>query len=155
MSEELVDKYRPDLEKLRPLAVKAYGSRTTDSPAHTASREYTRLLEEYHNAGGSLVVMARELNVTYAGLRRRVLMANAPIRSERTHSKTEAPDFELALERVRAAKSAGSEEYHRQLLTEYENGVSLGKLATALGLSSSNPLYYGVQRAKMQTKESN
>lgn len=151
-STALIEQYEPRLKSLMPLAIKAYGLRSTDSPAHVASREYTGLVKEYYEAGGSLVALAKELGITYASLRRRVVMFDMPSRSDRTHSKTEPQDFELALERIKAARAAGTGEYHRQLLTEYENGVSLGKLASALGLSSSNPLYYGVQRARQRSK---
>lgn len=150
MSEQLIEDYKSQLESLLPLARKAYGSRQTDSPAHTASQKYTALLKEYYDAGGSLIAMAKELGVAYAGLRRRVIMINSPVRSERTHSQVAPQDFDLAVERVKQAKLTGSEKYHRQLLSEYESGVSLGKLASALGLSSANPLYYGVERARQR-----
>ena len=153
VSEAMLQSYAPKLEKLLPLAQKAYGLRTTDSPAHVASREYTNLLKEYYDNGGSLVAMAKELDVAYAGLRRRVFMIDAPTRSTRTHSKIEPADFDKSVERVKEAKASGSERYHQQLLTEYDSGVSLGKMAQALGLSSSNPLYYGVQRARQRKLE--
>ena len=89
MSEAMLQDYAPKLEKLLPLAQKAYGLRTTDSPAHVASREYTNLLKEYYDNGGSLVAMAKELDVAYAGLRRRVFMIDAPMRDARTHSRIE------------------------------------------------------------------
>lgn len=153
MSEALLQNYAPKLEKLLPLAHKAYGLRSTESPAHVASREYTALLKEYYDNGGSLVAMAKELDVAYAGLRRRVFMVDAPTRPTRSHSRIEPADFEKAVARVKEAKEFGPERYHQQLLAEYEAGVSLGKLAQALGLSSSNPLYYGVQRARQRKVE--
>lgn len=153
MSEAMLESYAPKLEKLLPLAQKAYGLRTTDSPAHVASREYTNLLKEYYDNGGSLVAMAKELDVAYAGLRRRVFMIDAPMRESRSHSKIDQADFEKAVERVKQAKKTSPEKYHEQLLAEYTAGVSLGKLAQALGLSSSNPLYYGVQRARRRLTE--
>ena len=64
MSDTLVQKYTEQLTKLLPLARKAYGARTTESPAHEASRKYTELLIEYSNEGGSLVRLAKELGVT-------------------------------------------------------------------------------------------
>jgi hypothetical protein len=80
-------------------------------------------------------------------------MIDAPMRDSRTHSKIDPVDFEKAVERVKQAKKTGAEKYHEQLLAEYSSGVSLGKLAQALGLSSSNPLYYGVQRARRRLTE--
>jgi transposase-like protein len=151
--EAMLQDYAPKLEKLLPLAQKAYGLRTTDSPAHVASREYTNLLKEYYDNGGSLVAMAKELDVAYAGLRRRVFMIDAPMRDERTHSRIEPADFDKAVDRVKQAKKVSAEKYHEQLLAEYSSGVSLGKLAQALGISSSNPLYYGVQRARRRLTE--
>lgn len=153
MSEPQLEDYAPKLKKLLPLAHKAYGLRTTDSPAHVASREYTNLLKEFYDAGGSLVAMAKELGVTYAGLRRRVFMIDAPMRESRTHSRVEPVDFEAAVKRVKLAKEISAEKYHEQLLAEYEAGVSLGKMAQALGLSSSNPLYYGMHRANQRKFE--
>lgn len=147
MSDALLEKYKAKLEPLVPLATKAYGSRSNDTPAHRASRKYTELLVEYYEQGGSLVAMANELGVVYAGLRRRVTTADAPVREAKPRSRFEPEQLDAAVERIKAAKAKGTEEYHAQLAKEYDKGVSLAKVATALGLSSSNPLYYGVQRA--------
>lgn len=148
MKEQLLSEYADKIRPLLPLAKKAYGSRTHDTPAHRASQEYTRLLVEYHGQGGSLLSLAKELDVAYAGLRRRIVTADAPVPEYRGHSKTSPEDLADAIERVKDARAAGTDAYHRQLLAEYEAGVSLGKLATGLGLSGSNPLYYGVHRAR-------
>ena len=139
--------YTEKLERLLPLAKRAFGSRTHNTPAHHASREYTRLLVEYYEAGGSLVSMARELGVTYAGLRRRVMTASLPTLPTRSRSRATPEETEAAIERVLAAKAVGVEEYHTALAEEYTNGVSLAKIARGLGISSSQPLYFGVQRA--------
>jgi len=150
MSDMLVQKYTERLAKLLPLARKAYGARTTESPAHEASREYTELLIEYSKEGGSLVRLAKELGVTYASLRRRVSMAASPMRDSRTHSKLEPSEFQAAVKRVQEARKLGTVDYHNQLATEYDRGVSLGKLASALGMTGSYPLYYGVNRSRQR-----
>jgi hypothetical protein len=147
---DLVSEYGAQLERLLPLAKRAYGSRTHVTPEHEASREYTRLLVEYTDKGGSLVAMAKELGVTYAGLRRRVMTSELPALPNRSRSRATPEETELAIERIREAKLQGPEAYHDQLALEYENGVSLAKIAKGLGLSSSQPLYFGVQRAAIR-----
>lgn len=142
--------YRERLEELLPLARRAFGSRTHDTPEHNASREYTRLLVEYYENGGSLVAMAQDLGVTYASLRRRVATFELEPRPSRTRSRLDQEQTDAAVERIRNAKTASAEEYHTQLLTEYENGVSLAKVAESLGLSSSAPLYFGIQQARIR-----
>lgn len=142
--------YREKLEELLPLARRAFGSRTHDTPEHNASREYTRLLVEYYENGGSLVAMAQDLGVTYASLRRRVATYGLEPRPSRTRSRLDQEQTDAAIERIREAKNKSPEEYHAQILEEYENGVSLAKVADALGLSSSAPLYFGVQQARIR-----
>ena len=73
-SHELVEEYALKIEPLLPLAQKAYGARTRLGPHHEASREYTSLLSEFQARGGSLPLLAKRLNVAYAGMRRRVAM---------------------------------------------------------------------------------
>jgi hypothetical protein len=148
MREQLIGEYADKIRPLLPLATRAFGARTHDTPAHTASREYTSLLLEFYAAGGSLLALSKELGVAYAGLRRRVITADAPVAPNRGHSRATPEETAEAVTRVRAAKSRSVTDYHSQLLAEYESGVSLGKLATALGLSGANPLYYGVHRAR-------
>lgn len=150
MSDALVREYSKKLEKLLPLAKKAYGSRSNVSPAHQASREYTTLLKEYYEKGGSLVAMSQELGVAYAGLRRRIFTSDLPTLPPRKRSRMTPEDTEKAIKRIKAAKSQSTEDYHTQLAEEYDNGVSLAKVAEALELSSSGPLYYGVQRARLR-----
>jgi hypothetical protein len=148
---QLVEKYAPALLELLPLARKAYGSRNTASPQHDASREYTRLLVEYYNVGGSLIDISKAVGVTYAGVRRRVTTADILPTKRRVRSKATPEQVEEAAKRILEIKNNGSvEEYHEALRHEYEdNGISLNKIAKAIGLSSSNPLYYGVARTKM------
>lgn len=55
---DLVAEYKAKIEPLFPLAKKAYGSRGQNTPAHKASREYTRLLVEFSERGGSLPELA-------------------------------------------------------------------------------------------------
>jgi hypothetical protein len=151
MKDELVEHYAPLLKELLPLARKAYGSRNTVSPQHDASREYTRLLVEYYNKGGSLIAIAQAVGVTYAGVRRRVTTVDIAPSSKRVRSRATQEDILAAVERIREAKLQGVEEYHEALRKEYEdNGISLTKIAKGLGLSSANPLYYGVARTKIK-----
>ena len=147
MSTELVAEYKEKIEPLLPLAKKAYGSRDQDTPAHQASREYTRLLTEFHEKGGSLPTLAKELDVAYAGVRRRVVMQNVSVSQMRPKARAKSEELNNAITRVKAAKTKSVDEYHDQLAAEYEAGVSLAALARSLGLSSAAPLYYGVQRS--------
>ena len=148
MSDTLVREYSGKLEKLLPLAKRAYGSRSNTSPAHDASRQYTNLLKEYYGKGGSLVAMASELGVAYAGLRRRVVTSDLPSLPPRKRSRMTPEETDQAINRIKSAKSKSTEDYHDQLAKEYDNGISLAKVASGLGLSSSQPLYYGVQRSR-------
>lgn len=138
-------------EKLRPLvaqARKANGLRTQDTPAHRASREYTRLLHEYYENGGNLVSLAKELGVAYSGIRRRVFLApTLSVSTTSRWSKASQEEVDAAVARVKRAKAAGTRQYHAQLATEYySNNISLGKIAHGLGISNASPLYYAVQR---------
>ena len=144
---ELVEEYAAKIRPLLPLAKKAYGSRSQTSPAHEASREYTRLLVEYHSLGGPLTELAKELGVAYAGLRRRVVMRNVNVSSVRPRARGTTVGVPEAATRILAAKSLGVDAYHDQLAAEYQAGISLAGIARELGLYSSAPLYYGVQRS--------
>lgn len=147
----LVAEYAPLLIELLPLARQAYGSRNTKSTQHDASREYTRLLVEYYERGGSLISIAKAVGVTYAGVRRRVTTVDVPASTKRIRSKATPEQVIEAVERIKIAKEQSVEDYHESLRHEYEdNGISLTKIAKALGLSSSNPLYYGVARTKIK-----
>lgn len=147
VSTELVAEYKTRIEPLLPMAKKAYGSRDQDTPNHRASREYTRLLTEFHQRGGSLPTLAKELDVAYAGLRRRVVMQNISVSKMRPKVRAKSEEISDAVVRVRAAKAENVDKYHDQLAKEYSAGVSLSVLARSLGLSSAAPLYYGVQRS--------
>lgn len=152
-SETLVSEYRDKIEPILPLAKKAYGSREQDTPAHEASREYTRLLTEFHDKGGSLPQLAKELNVAYAGLRRRVVMRNVSVSKVKPKARAKSEDLADAIARVKEAKAGTVDQYHDQLAAEYQAGISLAALARALGLSSAAPLYYGVQRSLQRRAE--
>jgi AraC-like DNA-binding protein len=147
--EELVEEYARLIEPILPMAKRAYGLREQVTPAHEASREYTRLLLEYQSRGGSLPTLAKRLGVAYAGVRRRVVMSGTSVSKHRPASRLprSAQNVEAAAERVRAAKAVGVARYHDQLALEYRSGISLAALARHLGLSSAAPLYYGVQRS--------
>ena len=135
------------IRPLLPLAKKAYGSRSQNTPAHDASREYTRLLVEFHERGGSLTDLAKTLDVAYAGLRRRVVMRNVTVSTVRPKTRGTLVGVPDAVSRILAAKSIGVDAYHDQLAEEYRAGISLAGIARQMGLSSSAPLYYGVQRS--------
>lgn len=144
-----LERYAQAMEPLLPLARRAYGSRDIQSPQHDASREYTRLLVEFYNNGeGSLLDMAERLGVQYAGLRRRVVTSGVPTSSRRPRKKFPEEEYDAAVEEIQHAKTQGTYEYHLTLYKHWERGLSLTKIAKRLGLSSSNPLYYGVNRIK-------
>jgi hypothetical protein len=76
-----------------------------------------------------------------------------PASESRNRSKATPEEVQKAAERVKRARLEGVVTYHEALRHEYEdNKISLNKLAKALGLSSSNPLYYGVSRTKIYSK---
>jgi hypothetical protein len=145
--DELVDEYAGKIEPILSLAQKARGSRSQKTEAHDASREYTRLLKEFHTRGGSLPLLAKRLSVAYAGVRRRVVMSDVSVSSIRPRESVKDGDIKSAARRVREAKQQGTNEYHDQLAREYSDGISLSSLARELGISSAAPLYYGVQRS--------
>jgi hypothetical protein len=152
MSKELVEEYALLIEPLLPLAKKAYGSRSQNTPAHHASREYTRLLQEFQSKKGSLPMLAKRLSVAYAGVRRRVVMSDISVSIAKPKSRLKDQDITSAVRRVRFAKEQGVNQYHDQLSDEYKSGISLSNLAKELGLSSAAPLYYGVQRSLQREK---
>ncbi len=144
-----LEHYAQQIEPLLPLAKRAYGSRDTVSPQHDASREYTRLLVEYYADGkGSLLDMAKRLGVQYAGVRRRVTTADVPASSHRSRRKFPEEVYDAAVKQILAAKAEGTYEYHLMLYNQWEAGLSMAKIAKKMGLSSANPIYYGVNRIK-------
>ena len=155
MKDELLEKYAPRLAELLPLARRAYGSRDIVSPQHDASREYTQLLVEFYNQGGSLLQLAERLGVTYAGIRRRVITVDIPTSTSKKRSRATESEVREAAFKIKAAKMlGGTEAYHLAIRNEYEvNGISLTKISKALGLSSANPLYYAVARTKIRENE--
>lgn len=147
MSQDLVEKYRSLIEPILPLAKKAFGSRNQNTPAHEASREYTRLLAEFASQGGSLPELAKALGVAYPGVRRRVVMESVSLSEIKPQKKAKKSELPAAIQRVKDARDIGAATYHSQLATEYQNGFSLQDIAKGLGLSSAAPLYYGAQKA--------
>jgi hypothetical protein len=144
-----LERYAVLIEPLLPLAKRAYGSRDTVSPQHDASREYTRLLVEFYNDGqGSLLDMAKRLNVTYAGLRRRVTTVDVEPSSHRSRRKFPEDVYDAAVKQILEAKEQSTDEYHLMLYNQYEAGLSMSKIASKMGLSSANPLYYGINKIK-------
>lgn len=147
MSQELVEAYASKIEPILLSAKKAYGSRNQTTPAHDASREYTRLLTEFYAQGGSLPLLAKRLQVAYAGVRRRVVMNDVSVSTVKPKIRIKDQDIRSAALRVNKAKSQNVDVYHDQVAEEYKAGISLSNLAKELGLSSAAPLYYGVQRS--------
>lgn len=145
---DLVAQYKAKIEPLFPLAKKAYGSRSQNTPAHKASQEYTRLLVEFYNQKGSLPELARALGVAYPGIRRRVVMHSIFISESKPRRKANKSELPAAIERVKIARQSKDViSYHNQLAQEYKNGFSLQDIAKGIGLGSAAPLYYGVQRS--------
>jgi hypothetical protein len=155
MDENTFEEYASRMEPLLPMAKKAYGSRATKSPQHDASREYTRLLVEFYGKKGSLLDLAKRLDVTYAGIRRRIVSDELPAKPKGKKSRSTPEQVTEAAVRVSwARKVHGSAMYHEQIRHEYEvNKISLTKLAKELGLSSANPLYYALTRSRIHEKE--
>lgn len=144
--QELLEKYTELCQPLVSLAKRAYGPKDQDTPAHAASREYTRLLSEFNTLGGSLTAISKELGVSYSGIRRRVFTADVPsvrrTRSPRGHITAEM--VADAATRVRDARDHSTSEYHRQLHAEFTAGIPMNMLARQLGISNAAPLYYGI-----------
>ena len=154
MKDELLEEYVAKIVPVLDLAKKAYGSRSTKSPQHDASRLYTQYLVEFYAKGGSLLQISKALGVTYAGARRRVVTAELPASTKRARSSATTEEVTQAAERIKSAKESGTVAYHEQLRYEYEvNGISLTKIAKELGLSSANPLYYGVSRVNLRNTD--
>lgn len=147
--DDLVEEYALKIEPHLELAKKAYGARSHESAEHRASREYTKLLVEYYEKGGSLSALGKRIKVSYPGIRRRVITSNVNVANIRPEKRTPTKDQDIrgAAERVKMAKRMDADAYHDQLRKEYESGISLANLARELGLSSAAPLYYGVQRS--------
>jgi transposase-like protein len=150
--DKLLSDYAKKIQPILPLAKKAFGSRTHTTPAHIASRKYTQLLVEYYEKGGSLVAMAKELDVSYAGIRRRVLTADIEALPTRKRSSLTEAQLEKSIERIKKAKAKSVEAYHDALASEYEKGISLAKVASALGIASSQPLYWAINQVKLRDK---
>lgn len=152
-NDELLEKYAKLIEPLLPLAKKAYGSRDTDSPQHDASREYTKLLKEFHDQGGSLIDLGKRLKVTYAGMRRRVSTADTPPAPRRARKKYTDEQYEYAVQNIQDSKALSTEDYHKRLKHYFDLGYSMSRIAREMGLSSANPLYYGVYRVRIEENE--
>jgi len=149
----LVQEYVEKILPLLDLAKKAYGSRDTVSPQHNASREYTRLLVEfYEEKHGSLLDLAKALNVAYPGLRRRVTTADLPASSGRKRPHFSDDEYTKIVEHIQHEKALSTLNYHEALHKAHEEGYSLARIATMMGLSSANPLYYGVSRVNLYRK---
>jgi hypothetical protein len=150
----LTYEYAPQMRPLLPLAKRAFGARDTVSPAHEASREYTRLLVEFTEKGGSLLHLAKELGVQYSGMRRRVMASPLPDLTRGAPSRTISEDvYDEAVAIIQAAKDRTPKDYHLALKKAYDEGLSLYRIAQRLGMSSANPLYFGVNRVRLNEGE--
>lgn len=152
-NDELTQRYAKKIEPLLDLAKRAYGLRGQNTPAHKASTKYTELAKEYYAKGGSLVALADELGVAYSGLRRRIFTSSTGSSTRKPRSKATDETTNKALSAVLKARESSTEKYHAEIYKAYHAGVSLARLSQALGLSSSAPLYYGVQRHEMRLNE--
>lgn len=152
--EEITEKYAGKIAPHLDLAKRAYGLRGQATPAHVASAKYTELVKEYYAKGGSLVALASRLGVAYSGLRRRVFTSAIPPVARKNRSRAFRMDS-MAFAMVSSdAREVSTEDYHQELHDSYHAGISLATVSKALGLSSSAPLYYAVQRHAMRLQES-
>ena len=142
----LVEQYAKKLEPLVESAKRAYGSRNQAKAEHKASRKYTELLVEYYNKGGSIQMLAQRLDVTYAGIRRRIVTSQSVIPPMARSKGLTEEAVTSAVERVRAAKAKTTEKYHAAIAREREAGIPLSAIAKGLGISNAAPLYYALQR---------
>lgn len=151
---DLLNEYVSELIQLKPLAEKAYGSRNTKSAEHDASREYTTLLTEYTRKGGSLLMMANALDVTYSALRRRVMTADVkPLKYDLRHRSKATPEqYSYAVATLTPFLNGvgDTDEYHDTLLKFYDEGLSINHLAKELGFKGAYHLYYGISKARMR-----
>ena len=152
MKLDVLDEYIKPLSELAPIAMKAFGSRATDSTAHDASAKYTALLVEFTDKGGSLLMLADALGVTYPALRRRVMTANIAPLPRSTRSKKDDYAHDLLAKHLQTVKLASpTKEYHDTIRRAYDDGFSLNKLARFMGLKSAYPLYYGLNKSRMRS----
>ena len=152
--EEITEKYAAQIAPHLELAKKAYGLRGQATPAHVASAKYTNLIKEYYSKGGSLVALAEKLGVAYSGLRRRVFTSAIPPVARKNRSRATEDTIAKSLESILKARNTSTEDYHKELHKAYHAGISLATVSKELGLSSSAPLYYAVQRHAMREQES-
>lgn len=151
---ELLDEYFTHIAPLKAKAEKAFGSRATDSDNHEVSKQYTDLLVEYTDKGGSLLLLAEALEVTYPALRRRVATANVAPLTRHTRSKANTKQYNEAVEIIQPLRnSKNTVAYHDAIKVAYDKGLSINKLASYLGLKSAYPLYYGLNKARMRSGE--
>jgi lambda repressor-like predicted transcriptional regulator len=151
--EEITEKYAAKIAPHLDLAKRAYGLRGQATPAHVASAKYTDLVKEYYAKGGSLVALASRLGVAYSGLRRRVFTSAIPPVARKNRSRASEETIAKAIESILKAREVSTEDYHQELHKAYHAGISLATVSKALGLSSSAPLYYAVQRHETRLQE--
>jgi hypothetical protein len=93
------------------------------------------------------------LGVAYSGLRRRVFTSAIPPVARKNRSRATEETITKSLESILKARETSTEDYHQELHDAYHAGISLATVSKALGLSSSAPLYYAVQRHAMRMQE--
>jgi hypothetical protein len=150
---ELLNEFLPKLQPLVEEATKAFGSRATESHAHDISRMYTELLVEFDAKGGSLLQMATALGTSYPALRRRVMTSAVAPLARSKKSKATQDDYAEAVLYIKEAKTHGTTVYHHAIKNLYDRGISLNKLAKAMGLGSAYPLYYGLNKVRLNEGE--
>ena len=148
---DLLNEYIDEFRALAPTAMKAFGSRATDSVVHDTSAKYTALLVEYTDKGGSLLMLADALNVTYPALRRRVMTATVAPLPRSTRTKRDDASHLLIADYLKTVKlSSPTKEYHDTIRRAYDEGYSLNKVARFMGLKSAYPLYYGLNKSRLR-----
>jgi hypothetical protein len=149
---EILNRHKEQLKKLAPEAAKAFGSRATDSPAHDISREFTNLLVAYVKDKGSLLMLSKELNITYPALMRRVKTATISPLPRKAHSTAAVEEYTRAASSLNILKKGPTATYHDAIRDEYDKGLSLNKLAKYMGLRAAYPLYYGLNNSRLRSE---
>lgn len=149
---ELLDEYYSKIAPLKHFAEQAYGSRATESIVHDISHAYTTLLVEYADKGGSVPMLAKALDVTYAALRRRITTATIKPLPRSGRTKATPKQYTEAAKFVLTQREIGTVAYHDAIKKVYEEGVGLNGLAPYLGLKGAYPLYYGLNKSRMRSE---
>jgi hypothetical protein len=138
----LVEEYAEQIRPLLPLAAKAVGAQSPDSPARMASDKVNTLIREYMDEkGGNMTHLSHELvgDITLAGLRRRLRAARGKtLGTFSTSPKRGTSDPErvkAAADQIRQARALGSKPYRDAVRSVYSDNVSLSAVADELDQS--------------------